>query len=127
MLLKAGANVSNDFLSGSHLQNIGYGSDMATNTAIESVISQATAYVNVATKQDWVSLYDDLSDSTKEILDDLVASKSAQYLIGYDPSGYLSNTEVQTILNVLQTSIDSNIGLLRNEGHQDWFKEQATT
>lgn len=106
ILYKAGANVS---------------TTASTSGAILQKISdQAEAVVVAKSRYDWVTNYASVISSFKPILDDAVSSYGAILLIEYDMSGYTSNGEAVTMVNILRDTFERNMAILREKETQDF-------
>jgi len=117
-LLKAGG-FYNSVLSGAGMTISGAG----TQIAVDNWIDQAEAYVNVASKKNWTSLYPSLSDDVKLIIEDAVSSLAAINIIAWDMSGYTQRGEAESMINVLRDSANRNIMKLEEQKEKDFIEE----
>lgn len=108
-ILKAGAGMNTDFLTA------------GKETDINDLISQATAFINVAAKKNFNTDYNSLNPDVKIILRDTASSHAGIALINYDMSGYTSRAEAQTMIDVNYTRVVDNIRLLKEKDYSHFI------
>lgn len=106
--IKAGKNFSTDFLD----------NDIKFN----QIINMAEAEVTRNSRRDWVALFSGLSTNVKEILDDVVSSKAAMWVINYDMGNYNSRIEAETMLDVLRDSVSAGLAQLKDDKFKDFVE-----
>ena len=107
VLLKAGANYSNDLNAGTQ--------GMTGKDIIEEWIEEAEMRINAITRYDWVTNWASIDAEFIDILQETCSAMAAMRAISYDMKGYSQLSEAQTMLDVLKDTIDQNIEILRDE------------
>ena len=104
---KSGANVSDSF----------------TDTMKTQALLMAESRLNVLTKfnwSDWFALSPDVD--LKSVVTNITASMVAMDAINFDMSGFISRTEAQTKLDVLDDVVKEGIGLLKEQDKKNWVE-----
>ena len=83
-------------------------------------IKMAEGYVCTASRYDWVSSYASVSSIGKELLRNATAAWAAIMAIEYDPSGYTSKEEMQTLLDVCWSMVKETVNLLRDDKYREF-------
>ena len=115
MLRKAGANVNSD-LNATNDTTFTYSNDF---------ISQAESIINCRTRKNWSKVYDDLDDDVKMILKQVASDIAATYCINYDMSNFASRDEAETMLDVLNNSINRGLQLLKDKKVETFIENGA--
>jgi hypothetical protein len=113
MLRKAGANVNS---------NLNAAND-TTFTYSNDFISQAESIINARTRKNWSDIYSKLNNDIKKILKQVASDIAATYCINYDMSGYTSRAEAETMLDVLNNSINRGLQLLKDKKVETFMEE----
>jgi hypothetical protein len=113
MLRKAGANVNS---------NLNAAND-TTFTYSNDFISQAESIINARTRKNWSDIYSTLNNDIKKILKQVASDIAATYCINYDMSGYTSRAEAETMLDVLNNSINRGLQLLKDKKVETFMEE----
>jgi hypothetical protein len=113
MLRKAGANVNS---------NLNAAND-TTFTYSNDFISQAESIINARTRKNWSDIYSTLNNDIKKILKQVASDIAATYCINYDMSGYTSRVEAETMLDVLNNSINRGLQLLKDKKVETFMEE----
>jgi hypothetical protein len=113
MLRKAGANVNS---------NLNAAND-TTFTYSNDFISQAESIINARTRKNWSDVYSTLNSDIKQILKQVASDIAATYCINYDMSGYTSRAEAETMLDVLNNSINRGLQLLKDKKVETFMEE----
>jgi len=113
MLRKAGANVN---------PNLNAAND-TTFTYSNDFISQAESIINARTRKNWSDVYSTLNSDIKQILKQVASDIAATYCINYDMSGYTSRAEAETMLDVLNNSINRGLQLLKDKKVETFMEE----
>jgi hypothetical protein len=79
------------------------------------LINKAEAFACCVSRYDWVTNYAGLSDSAKNILQDLASSHAAIAVINNDMSGFTSRTEAQVMLDVNYSKVVDIINLIKDD------------
>lgn len=107
MIIKAGANASTTAI---------------TSGAILALFNDhAENIINVSTRKNWITSYSSLNAGVKYILDDCCSSLGAISLITYDMSGFTSRAEAQSMIDVLNYSVNRDLKLLEEEKTKDFI------
>lgn len=96
----------------------------ASNAILSQYYDEAESLFNVATRTNWTDKYASLNADIKNIISGGVSSKAGMLLIEYDPSGYSSLAEAQTMLDVLSDNYDECVKTVI-EGNKKEFIEGA--
>lgn len=90
-----------------------------SQAALAGWSDQAEAKLATMTRKDWVADYATVTANFKGILSDTVSAMVAMKIICWDPSGYTSRTEAETLLDVLKDDITTNIAVLKDEKNKE--------
>jgi len=93
-----------------------------TETYINSFMSQAESFINVATKKNWSDVYSALNADVKGILKEAASNLAAVYVISYDMSGYTSRAEAENIINILMARLTQCIAFLIDKNQQEFIE-----
>lgn len=95
----------------------GAGANATANTAdyINSFISQAESFINVACKKNFSDIYATLNADVKGMLKEAASNIAAIYVIKYDTSGFSSLAEAELMINTLYTRAMDCISILRSQ------------
>jgi len=104
VLIKAGANYSDDLNSGAN--------GKTGKEIVDEFIEQAEAYINTITRYDWTTNWASIKANYQKIFTDLCENLAAMEAIKYDMDGY-GLQSAQTMLDVLKDRIDREFELLR--------------
>ena len=88
---------------------------------INDFMTQAESTINVLCGYNFSDNYSTLNADVKGILKDVASSMAATYVIIYDMSGYPSRYHVETLLDVLNNSINRGLSLLRDKVAVDFI------
>jgi len=83
-------------------------------TYVNSYMTQAESFINVASLYNWSDAYSGLNVDVKGILKEAASSLAALYVIQYDMSGFTSRGEAELMINVLYQRAMDCIELLKN-------------
>ena len=107
-IVDAGSNVNTVIkASGSALEN--------WSNRVESIISDIAGV-------DIVANFGDLTTNGKQILNDLASSMIAQKMVTFDTTAYSSQREAETILDVLENTINDNRKMLETKFVKTYMK-----
>ena len=80
---------------------------------INDFVTQAESFINAHTRYNWSDKYTTLNVDVKGVLKEVASDIAATYVINYDLSGY-SQREVETILDILNNSINRGLARLKD-------------
>jgi hypothetical protein len=86
----------------------------ASGVALASWSNEAEGMIVGVTRRDWVDDYATADAHIKYILQQTASASIAKEIIQYDMSGYTSRAEAQTMLNVQDDIIKSNLKILQD-------------
>ena len=89
---------------------------------IDVYMEMAEAFINTATGYNFSDAYATLSADVKGILKQAAASFAAMMVINYDLSGFFTQREVETRLDVLDNSFNKCLALLKQQAATDFIK-----
>ena len=92
-----------------------------TETYINSYMTQAESFINVATRYNWSDNYAGLNVDVKGILKEAASNLAAIYIIQYDMSGFTSRIEAEDMVNILRDGFLRCISVLRDIKQQDFI------
>lgn len=92
---------------------IGASSAITASSALLIAIGEtAEGELITDTRRDWITDFASINISVKKKVSNAVAVKAALKILGYDRSGYYSNSEYLTLLNVLYDEYDNAVKTL---------------
>lgn len=94
-------------------------STYTAETYTNRFIAQAESLINVESGYNWSDVYSSLNADVKKILTLAASNKAAQYCILASTNGFLSEAQVQTVLQTLEGDYDKCIALLRKKVESD--------
>lgn len=99
------------------------GVNAATLTAAQytDLINKAEAFACCVSRYDWVANYAGLSDSAKNILQDLASSHAAISVINYNMRGFSSRTEAQVMLDVNYAKMVDVVNLIKDDKYKSFL------
>lgn len=101
--------------SGAVVLKAGINAPLLTDFQYAQLINQAESFVNVQSRYNWIPIFSTLGSGAALIIEDATSSYAAMNVAGYDPSGYSSRQEFQTILDINWSKVVECINLLRDE------------
>lgn len=93
-----------------------------TEAYINDFMTQAESIINVRTRYNWSDEFSGLNVDVKGILKEVASAIAATSVINYDMSGFTSRQEAETMLDVLNNSINRGLQLLKEIAQQDFIK-----
>lgn len=84
-------------------------------------IKQAESQLCTAARYDWVTNYASVSAIGKEILRDAVSSYAAVMVIGYDTTGYNTQSTALLTVNILWATFQKTLTLLEKDNNYKEF------
>lgn len=119
-LLKAGANVNDDFHSGAVTTTGNV--DINTSDKLWNIlISGAESFINVATRYNWTDAYSTLNGDVKYVLEQAASAWAAIMAIQYDMGDYNTRGEAESMINILRDDFLRCISILRDKKQQDFI------
>lgn len=113
VIRKAGAGINMQISGSTLIGNSEY--------VVDEWINEAEAFINVATRKNWIDVYSTLNADTKLILRETAANLAAIYAISFDMSGFPSRVTAEDKINVLRDAVLRNISILRDEKVKDFI------
>lgn len=95
---------------------------VASSALIALFCDQAEADVCFRTRYDWVTNLASVKSNFQSMLSDIVSDLAAMKLICYDMSNYISRSEAQTILDVLNDNSNKILKELLEEDFKEVIK-----
>ena len=74
---------------------------------------QAEGRIEGETRRTWITDYTTLSDSIKNVLEDITSSMVAKQIMSYDPTGYL-NRELNLMINIQDDIVREGLRFLKD-------------
>ena len=106
VIRKAGANAS---------------SVSASEAYINDYMTQIESYINIITRNNWSDAYSGLNVDVKGVLKLIDSNLAAMWVIEYDMKGFTSRTEAETMLDVLNNTVQRNISILRDKATETFM------
>lgn len=88
---------------------------------INDYMTQAESLINVRTRFNWSDAYSGLNADIKGILKEVASAIAATSVINYDMSGFTSRAEAETMLDVLNNSINRGLSILKEIAQQTFI------
>lgn len=88
---------------------------------INDFVSQAESLINVRTRKNWSDDYAGLNTDVKKILSQVASDIAATYVIQFDMSGFSSLREAETMLDVLNNSINRGLQVLKDKNMETFI------
>lgn len=105
------------------------GANASTTANVEAYINdfvaQAESLINARTRKNWSDAYSTLDNDTKMILKQVASDIAATYVINYDMSGFTSRAEAETMLDVLNNSINRGLQLLKDKQVETFIEKNG--
>jgi hypothetical protein len=83
-------------------------------------ILEAEGFVCVSSRYDWITNYASVSAIGKEFLRQITAALAAIEVMKYNPSGYTSKSEFQTMVDINYSVVVEGINLLRDDNFRNF-------
>lgn len=92
---------------------VGASTTITASSALLVAIGEAAEGELVTdTRRNWITDFASINTSVKKKVSNAVAAKAAIKILGYDRTGYFSNSEYLTLLNVLYDEYDNAVKTL---------------
>lgn len=92
-----------------------------TEARINALCLQAESFINISTRYNWTDAFSGLNADVKYILSMLESDIVAMYIIDYNLANYPSRDMAETMLDVLNDKVRTNIELLKDIKVQDFI------
>lgn len=96
-------------------------------TYINSYMTQAESYINVASGINWSDIYAGLNVDVKGILKEAASNIAGGYVINFDKSGFTSVSEANSMIDYLWSRAEKCIELLKLEGARLFINNPIST
>ncbi len=97
-----------------------------SSAAVTAWGENAQSMVNIRTRQDWNTIYPTLKDSVKHLPEETADAAAAINLIEQNMSGYTSQEEAATMLDVLKYTVDRGLSILSDQKSVTFIKANAS-
>lgn len=94
-----------------------------TDAQYTQLINQAESYVNSLMRINYLSSYSGLTDSIKQILEDLTSSYAATSVIAYDMTGFSTRAIAQTLMDLNWAKFKECERLLKEKETTDFIDD----
>lgn len=92
---------------------------------IAEISDQVEQYINMVTRKDYISAYSSLSTNKRAALSQAEACLGGMHIIADDMSGYTSLGEAQTMLDLLNSTADNALKLLKDKTYTEQYLDKA--
>lgn len=110
--------------SGAAIHKAGENADatiIASGSALADYYDEAIAFACVAARKDVQTNFSSLTNPGRKLIQEIVTCHIAQQIIKWNMGVYTSRGEATTMLNILESSIQRNVALLKDDNHKTYL------